>query len=78
MQDDNKRMVELLTDLLHEQREMRTEQREMREEQKRTTNAIWELTQIMQKIVIEPVAKQGQELSQLKERMDAVETRLGM
>jgi uncharacterized coiled-coil DUF342 family protein len=104
--DTDNRMIELLAEMLHEQREMRqqmfqilVEQREMRkdiqemrkeqtrmneelrevrDEQRRTTSAIWELTQIMQKIVIEPAAHQGREIAMLKGKVATIESHLGL
>jgi hypothetical protein len=89
MQDDN-RMIELLTDLLHEMREMKQEQREMKEEQRemkheqremkheiqRVTSAIWELTTIMQKVLFEPAVKQARTLEDHEHRLLTVETEL--
>jgi septal ring factor EnvC (AmiA/AmiB activator) len=97
------RIIELLAEMLHEQREMRqqifqilVEQREMRkdiqetrreqtrlneelrDEQRRTTGAIWELTQIMQKIVVEPAAHQGREIATLKGKVATIESHLGL
>jgi hypothetical protein len=64
MSDDSK-MVELLADILHEMKSLRedfrslrvdfkgmqSEQHSMQLEQRRTTNAVWELSQMMQKVI---------------------------
>ena len=86
MQEDP-RIIELLADMLHEQKDLRTEQafvreeiKGMREEQKgmrleqqRTTQAILSLTSLLQKAVIEPVQTQSREIADIKERLDRLE-----
>ncbi len=105
MQDDNKKIIELLAESLHEQREMRLEMRGMhsemqgmrleinemrgdiqqlqqsvrelredfRDEQRSTRNAIWELTQLLEKVALEPITRQGMEISELKQRVSVLE-----
>lgn len=90
-EDDNKKIIELLTESLHEQREMRLEIREMRmdiqklqhdvrqlredfrDEQRSTRNAIWELTQLLEKVALEPINRHGSDITDLKQRVTALE-----
>jgi predicted nuclease with TOPRIM domain len=86
MQDDN-RMVELLAEMLHEIKGLREGFQRMEKEQhaaterlnsvemeqRRTTNAIWELSQMMQKVVWEPANKMAEDISDLKHRVAQLE-----
>ncbi len=90
-EDDNKKIIELLTESLHEQREMRLEIREMRmdiqklqhdvrqlredfrDEQRSKRNAIWELTQLLEKVALEPINRHGSDITDLKQRVTALE-----
>ena len=79
MQNDPK-IIELLADMLHEQKDVRQEQifvreeiKEMRFEQQRTTQAILSLTSLLQKAVIEPAERQSREIAEIKERLDRLE-----
>lgn len=90
-EDDNKKIIELLAESLHEQREMRLEMREMRmdiqklqhdvrqlredfrDEQRSTRNAIWELTQLLEKVALEPINRHGSDITDLKQRVTALE-----
>ena len=81
------RMIELLVDMLHEMKglkqemkevkqemkEFKQEMKEVKQEQHRTTNAVWELSQMMQKVVAEPLALHASEISHIKERLDRLE-----
>ncbi|TAE26905.1 MAG: hypothetical protein EAZ92_10120 [Candidatus Kapaibacterium sp.] len=83
----DQRVIELLTDMVmkldtlveemremkQEQREMKHAQREMKQEQHQTTNAVWELSQMMQKVLWEPAQVMKQDIADLKRRMDAIE-----
>ena len=80
MQEDP-RIIELLADMLHEQKDLRQEQTFIREEikgmrleQQRTTQAILSLTSLLQKAVIEPVQTQSREITDIKERLDRLES----
>ncbi len=75
MSTDN-RMVELLADMLLKLDKLDAvveEMREVKREQHRTTNAVWELSQMMQKVVAEPLALHASEISHIKERLDRLE-----
>lgn len=79
MQDDS-RMVELLAEMLHEIKGLREgfqriekTQQDAEAEQRRTTNAVWELSQMMQKVVWEPANKIAEDISDLKRRVAELE-----
>jgi uncharacterized protein YlxW (UPF0749 family) len=86
MQDD-KKMVELLADMLHELKGLRQGQDELKQEVGtltkevkeiksdllRNTNAFWEQSQMLQKVIWEPAQQQALRLSQLEERVLHIE-----
>ncbi len=86
MSTDN-RVIELLVDMLHEVKdlkqeikgvkqeikEVKQEMKDVKQEQLRTTNAVWELSQMMQKVVAEPLALHASEIAHIKERLDRLE-----
>lgn len=45
----------------------------METEQRRTTNAVWELSQMMQKVVWEPSNKMAEDIGDLKRRVERLE-----
>jgi polyhydroxyalkanoate synthesis regulator phasin len=72
MENDN-RMVELLADMLHEQKSLREGQERLEAGQERMVQAILSLTAMLQKTVIEPAAQQAQDIADLKRRVEALE-----
>jgi phage-related minor tail protein len=88
MQDD-KRMIELLAEMLHEIKGLRTDFHRMEREQgaltsevkdiksdlHRNTNAFWEQSQMLQKVIWEPAQQHAQRLAQLEERVAQIELR---
>lgn len=83
MQDDN-RLIELVAELLHEVRDMKRDLggkltdlsqklHNLESEQRRTTNGFWELSQMLQKIVYEPLAEQAKDIAELKSRLSRLE-----
>ncbi len=72
MQEDP-RMVELLSDLLHEVKGLNHRIENLESEQKRTTNGIWELSQMLQKVVWEPQHQMAGEIADIKRRVEVLE-----
>ena len=86
MENDGK-MIELLADMLfelkglkHGQDELRhgledltKEVKEMKSDLLRNTNAFWEQSQLLQKVIWDPAQQQAQRLSDLEERVKRIE-----
>ncbi len=78
--EEDKRMVELLADMLfeikglHEDQERQTARMEGFEaEQRKTTNAILSLTSLLEKVIVEPARQQANDIADLKERVSRLE-----
>jgi hypothetical protein len=88
MQDDG-RMIELIAEMLHEIKGLREDVQRVEKvqhltterlanvemEQRRTTNGVWELSQITQKVLFEPANRMAEDVSDLKRRVAAIENR---
>ena len=78
--DNDKKMVELLADMLHElkvlskgQETLNQEVKEIKSDLLRMTNAFWEQSQMLQKVIWEPAQQQAQRISTLEERVSQLE-----
>jgi hypothetical protein len=86
MQDDG-RMIELIAEMLHEIKGLREDVQRVEKvqhltterlvnvemEQRRTTNGVWELSQIAQKVLFEPANRMAEDVSDLKRRVAVLE-----
>lgn len=81
--ENDKRMVELLTDMVmkldkldivaQKLEGLEAQQSTMAAEQLRTTSAIISLSSLLQKAVIEPADRQAKEIVEIKERLSRLE-----
>jgi hypothetical protein len=69
MYEMRKEMYEMRIDMNNRFSEMSAKISNVETEQRRLTNAFWEMSQMMEKVIWEPIQHQGKELQELKERV---------